>query len=462
MTEKYRTEHDSLGEVRVPESAYWGAQTQRAADNFAVSGLRIHPAMIEALAAIKECAALVNGDLDLIPPDTAEGIQQACREIREGSLRDQFPVDVFQTGSGTSWNMNINEVTARRAGEIIGRADIHPNDHVNRSQSSNDVIPSALSISARVKSADLIAALEQLKLILEKKAEQFTGVIKLGRTHLQDAVPMTGKDEFSGWAHQVYKSVKRVESALPDLEELPLGGTAVGTGLNGHPDFGRMVCRKLAERTGHPFRQAGNLFAGISARDPHLFLMGALNSTAAVLTKIAQDFRLLASGPRGGFGELILPALQPGSSIMPGKVNPVIPEMVIQAAAFVSGKYYSVTTACKNGPLQLNIMLPLISHEILTSLDLLTATARRFTETCAAGAEYDRERCRETVEKSLALVTPLALRIGYDAAAKTALRAYREGKTLREIIAEEGLLSEEEAGEVLDPRNMLGEPDQYP
>jgi fumarate hydratase class II len=460
MTEKYRTEHDSLGSVQVPESAYWGAQTQRAAENFAVSDTRIHPAMVEALAVIKECAARVNRELGLIPEDTAAGIEQACLEIREGSLRDQFPVDVFQTGSGTSWNMNINEVAARRAREITGKTGIHPNDHVNRCQSSNDVIPSAISISARIKSADLIGALDHLRMVLEKKAEQFSEVIKLGRTHLQDAVPMTGRDEFSGWAHQVYKSIKRIESALPDLEELTLGGTAIGTGLNAHPSFGRLVCREIARSTDHPFRQGDNLFAGISTRDPHLFLMGALNSAASVLMKIAEDFRLLSSGPRGGFGELILPALQPGSSIMPGKVNPVIPEMVIQAAAFVSGKYYSVTTACRTGPLQLNIMLPLISHEILTALDLLTNTANRFAEACVAGAEYDRDRCRETVEKSLALVTPLALRTGYDSAAKTALRAYREGKTLGQVIAEEGVLSKEEADKVLDPRNMLGDSGQ--
>jgi fumarate hydratase class II len=459
--EDIRTESDTMGQVALPAWAYWGAQTQRAIQNFGVSDKRIPGLLIRALGTIKGCAAEVNAELGTVPRDLAEAIVQAAEEVQEGRRDEHFPIDVFQTGSGTSWNMNANEVIANRANELLGsplgtKSPVHPNDHVNRGQSSNDVIPTAIHMADRLAAVDLSAALRQLQEGLAEKAAAFSDVIKIGRTHLQDAVPVTLGQEFSGYAAQIGKAVQRLQNAFPHLEELALGGTAVGTGLNAHPEFAVRVIERIAQRTGLPFRQADSLFEALACRDAQAELMGVLDVLAGSLLKIGNDLRLLSSGPRAGLGEIDLPALQPGSSIMPGKVNPVIPEMVIQAAVYVKGKAVSVGFAAASSPLELNIMMPLIAYETMDSLSLLTAVCRALDERCIRGIEANRERCAEWVEWSLALVTPLATRIGYDKAAEVAYRAYKEGKTVRQVVTESGLMSQEEAKELLDPQSMVG------
>jgi fumarate hydratase class II len=457
-----RSESDTMGEVALPAWAYWGAQTQRAVENFGVSDKRIPPLMIEALGLIKQTAAEVNAQLGTVPKDLAEAIAKAAGEVREGRWNEHFPIDVFQTGSGTSWNMNANEVIANRANELLGsplgtKKPVHPNDHVNRGQSSNDVIPTAIHVADRIAAGQLLAALEELERSLNAKAEAFAEVIKIGRTHLQDAVPVTLGQEFSGYAAQIRKGAKRLRNALPHLEELALGGTAVGTGLNAHPKFAPGVIERIAARTKLPFRQAENLFEALACRDAQAELMGALNVLAGSLLKIGNDLRLLSSGPRAGLGEIKLPSLQPGSSIMPGKVNPVIPEMVIQAAVYVKGKAASVSMAAASAPLELNIMMPLIAYETLDSLGLLANTVQVLRDRCIRGIEADPQRCAEWVEWSLALVTPLATRIGYDKAAEIAYQAYKEKKTVRQLLSESGLLPQEEVDKVLDPKSMIGE-----
>lgn len=457
---KKRYESDSMGSIELPEEAYWGAQTQRAAENFNVSPQRIPIPMLKALAQVKRSAAVANNQLGLLETRLADGIVTAAGEVIAGKMDGHFPVDVFQTGSGTSWNMNINEVIANRANELLGgergtRSPVHPNDHVNKGQSSNDVIPTAISISTRLEAARLKRLLEYLAESFARKAAEFIGVVKLGRTHLQDAVPVTLGNEFSSFAEQMRKGAGRIGNCFANLEELALGGTAVGTGLNTHPDFAKQAIGDIAKETGAEFRPAVNYFESLAARDAQLELMGAVNTVAVSLMKIAQDMRLLSSGPRSALGEIKLPSLQPGSSIMPGKVNPVIPEMVIQAAAHVMGKHLSVTVACQNAPLQLNIMQPLIAYETLSALDLLARTAEVFADRCVDGITADSERCRSLIDLSLALVTPLALKIGYDEAAKIAYRAYDEQKTVREVVIEERILTEAEADEVLSPENMI-------
>jgi fumarate hydratase class II len=457
-----RSESDTMGEVALPAWAYWGAQTQRAVENFGVSDKRIPPLMIQALGLIKQTAAEVNAQLGTVPKDLAEAIAKAAGEVRDGRWNEHFPIDVFQTGSGTSWNMNANEVIANRANELLGsplgtKKPVHPNDHVNRGQSSNDVIPTAIHVADRIAAGQLLAALEELERSLNAKAEAFAEVIKIGRTHLQDAVPITLGQEFSGYASQIRKGAKRLRNALPHLEELALGGTAVGTGLNAHPKLAPGVIERIAARTKLPFRQAENLFEALACRDAQAELMGALNVLAGSLLKIGNDLRLLSSGPRAGLGEIKLPSLQPGSSIMPGKVNPVIPEMVIQAAVYVKGKAASVGMAAASAPLELNIMMPLIAYETLDSLGLLANTVKALRDRCIRGIEADPQRCAEWVEWSLALVTPLATRIGYDKAAEIAYQAYKEKKTVRQLLGESGLLSQEEVDKVLDPKSMIGE-----
>jgi fumarate hydratase, class II len=450
-----------MGEVELPADAYWGAQAQRAAANFNVSPFRIPIPMLRALALVKKSAARANESIGILDAELARAIVQAADEVLQGAMDDQFPVDVFQTGSGTSWNMNVNEVIANRSNELSGgekgtRSPVHPNDHVNKGQSSNDAIPTAISIATRVEAGKLAAALERLEHAFSGKAKEFDDVVKLGRTHLQDAVPMTLGDEFSGYAEQVRKGVGRIKSCYANLEELALGGTAIGTGLNTHPEFAGRAIEHIATELGCPFVPAQNRFEAIAARDSQLELMGAVNTVAVGLMKIAQDLRLLSSGPRAALGEIILPSLQPGSSIMPGKINPVIPEMVIQAAAHIMGKHLSVTIACQNAPLELNIMQPLIAYETITALQLLTNSAVAFATKCVTGIVADRERCRSLIDLSLALVTPLALEIGYDKAAEIAHQAYEEKKTVREIVIAEGILSEDEADAILKPDNMLG------
>ena len=459
--ETFRTETDSLGNVKVPSWAYWGAQTQRAVENFSVSDLRIPVPLIRALGIVKEVAAEANGGLGLIDKPLADAIAKAAREMAEGQWNAHFPIDVFQTGSGTSWNMNANEVIANRANEILGfplgsKKPVHPNDHVNRGQSSNDVIPTVISMADREEAALTAVALGRLQESLERKAREFGDVLKIGRTHLQDAVPMTLGQEISGYARQIEKGREVLERCFPSLEELAIGGTAIGTGLNAHPQFAGRVAAGIAKRTGIPFREAKNKFEAIAARDSQVELMGALNTVAVSLTKIANDLRLLASGPRTGLAEIILPALQPGSSIMPGKVNPVILEMTIQAAAHVMGSCLAVTIGGQTAPLELNMMQPIIAWETLSSLSLIGRTASALAEKCVDGIEADVKRSRDWIERSLALVTPLSLRVGYDRAAKLAQKALAENRTIREIVIAEGLLTPEEADKLLDPRGMLG------
>lgn len=457
--EQFRIETDTMGEVRVPLTAYWGAQTQRAVENFPVSGLRLPIPVIRALALIKRYAAEVNAALGQLPEELSKVIIQASEEAYEGKWDDQFPVDLFQTGSGTSSNMNMNEVLANRASELLGKARgskaVHPNDHVNRGQSSNDVFPTALHIAVRLELPTLIKELKDLEESFARKAEEFSQVVKLGRTHLMDAVPLTLGQEFSAYRTQIRNGISRIEGCFPRLEELALGGTAVGTGINAHPRFAIEVISRIAQRTGIPFRPAGNYFEALSARDALVETMGALNTLAVSLMKIGNDLRLMASGPRGGFGEIELPALQPGSSIMPGKVNPVILEMIIQVAAHVMGSHLTVTIAGQNGPLELNIMQPLIAHHTLFSIQILRESVRLLRTRCVEGIRADPDRCAYWVEWSLALITPLAMRIGYDRAATIAYQAHKDRKTIREVLLEQKILPEKEIAELLDPRKMI-------
>ncbi len=446
---KYRTEMDSLGPVRIADSVYYGAQTARARENFPVSGIGFPPAFIQALALIKGSAAQVNHDLGLLDEPRAEAILSAAEQVMAGDLMDQFVVDIFQTGSGTSTNMNMNEVIAGRANEILtgrrgGKDPVHPNDHVNLGQSSNDVIPSALHIAA-LRSIDdgLLPALATLGDALRDKSHQFRGVTKIGRTHLQDAVPLSLGDEFSGYARQLELAAERLNRCRPCLEELALGGTAVGTGVNTHREFAARVIGLIRERSGLPFREATNHFEAQGSQDAAVETSGVLKTVAVSLMKMANDIRLLASGPRCGLGEIRLPALQPGSSIMPGKVNPVIPEVVVQVSAQVMGNDLSISLGGQWGFLELNTMLPLIAHNLLQSISLLASAARLFAARCVTGIEADRKRCDALVERSLAMATFLVPRLGYDRAAEIAKQALAENKTVREVVLERGLMSEE-------------------
>ncbi len=457
---EFRIERDSMGEMKVPANAYYGAQTARAVENFPVSGMRLPVRFIRALGMIKLAAAEVNSELGLLESRLAKAIAEAAREVVDGKLDAHFVVDVFQTGSGTSTNMNANEVIANRANEILGgkigdKRPVHPNDHVNMGQSSNDVIPSAIHISALVEMKErLLPALRRLGEALEAKAREFDGVVKIGRTHLQDATPIRLGQEFSGFASQIAHSITRLEHTEPHLSELPLGGTAVGTGLNTHPEFGSRVAAKISEMTGIEFREAENHFEAQAAKDAACEASGALKVVAVSLTKIANDIRWLGSGPRCGIGELLLPAVQPGSSIMPGKVNPVICESVIQVAAQVIGNDAAVTLGGLGGNFELNTMMPLIAHNLLQSVTLLANVCDVFTDKCVKGLKADEARANEMVEKSLAMCTALAPIIGYDEAAAIAKEAYASGRTVREIAREKGILSDEELERVLDPWRM--------
>jgi len=456
----FREEIDSMGIVKVLESAYWGAQTERAHKNFAVSPYRLPVSMLQALALIKKSAAISNSSIGNIDSKYGDAIVKAASEIQEGSFVDQFPLDVFQTGSGTSWNMNINEVLANRANELLGgergdRSLVHPNDHVNKGQSSNDVIPTAINISSRIEAERCAEAIEALALIVKEKEVEFKDVIKLGRTHLQDAVPMRLSDEFSAWRVQLEKSAKRIRSTFASLEELALGGTAIGSGLNCSSKFVDIAIENIVKESGISFHQADNLYEAISARDSSLELMNALNSTAVVFMKIAQDLRILSSGPRSGIGEINLPSLQPGSSIMPGKINPVIPEMVIQSAAFIMGKHTSVTIATQNSPLQLNIMMPLIAHELHSSLDLIKNVANSFGRLCFKGITANRELCKDKIEWSLAIITPLATTLGYDKAAEIAHYAWEKGIKVSEAASILTELTQAQLDDILDIKKMV-------
>ena len=450
--EEHRVEHDSMGEVRVPAHAKWRAQTQRAVENFPVSGQRIERAHIEALARIKGAAAKVNARLGVLDKDVAEAIQEAAAEVAEGRWDDHFPVDVFQTGSGTSSNMNTTEVIATLATERLGR-DVHPNDHVNASQSSNDVFPSSLHIAATAAvTRDLVPA-------LERKAGEFADVVKSGRTHLMDATPVTLGQEFGGYAAQVRYGVERLRASLPRLAELPLGGTAVGTGINTPPGFSAAVIEEVARVTGLPLTEARDHFEAQGARDGVVETSGQLRTIAVGLTKIANDLRWMASGPRTGLAEISLPDLQPGSSIMPGKVNPVIPEAVLMVCAQVIGNDATVATAGAAGNFELNVMLPVIAKNVLESVRLLANVSRLLADRTVDGIVAHRERAREYAESSPSVVTPLNKYIGYEEAAKVAKRALAERRTIREVVldggyVERGDLTLEQLDEALDVLRM--------
>ncbi len=455
-----RTERDSLGDIEVPADAYYGAQTERARRNFPVSGLRFPRRFIGALGLIKGEAARVNGEIGAITEELVEAIATAADEVVAGGLDEHFPLDIFQTGSGTSTHMNINEVVANRAIEILGgemgsKSPVHPNDHVNAGQSSNDVIPTAIHVAAYgALVEELEPALEKLAAALGRKAEEFDDVVKIGRTHLQDAVPVRLGQEFSGYAQQVRNGISRLEAAKPRLAELALGGTAVGTGLNAPPGFADRVIERMAERSGHPFVPAPNRFEALAAKDAAVEASGALKTSAVSLTKIANDIRWLGAGPRCGIGEISLPSLQPGSSIMPGKVNPVIPEATLMVAAQVIGNDATIAVARMSGVFELNVMMPVLAYNLLQSIQTLASVSGLLAERCIDGLVAERERAAEMVERSLAMVTALAPHIGYDKAADIAKEAYASGRTVREIATERGVVGPQELEEILDPRRQ--------
>lgn len=456
-----RKEKDSMGEMEVPNEALYGASTQRAVLNFPISGHRMPEGFIRGLGLVKSACATANEDLNQLASDKAELIRSSAREIAEGGLAEQFPVDVFQTGSGTSSNTNINEVIANRASQMVGerigsRIPIHPNDDVNMGQSSNDIVPTALHVSVAVAlNNTLVPSLTQLESSLLKKSEQWKEIVKIGRTHLMDATPLTLGQEFSGYAAQVHKSVERANRAIEALQELAIGGTAVGTGINCHPEFAAKVVALLSKETGIMFREADNHFEAQGGRDDAVEVAGHLNTIAASLTKIAHDVRMLGSGPRSGLGELNLPATQPGSSIMPGKVNPVMSEMLIQVAIYSMGLCHSVIVGGRDGHFELNVTIPLIAYSLHEAIGCLGRGAQVFADRCIDGIEVNKERCSNLVEQSLMLVTALNPHIGYDRAAEVAKLAYSENKTLRQILLEKGWLDEETIDQVLDPTSMV-------
>jgi fumarate hydratase class II len=446
--------------VKVPAGALWGAQTQRAVENFPVSGLRLPRRLIRALGLVKKSAALVNRASGALPAALADAIATAAAEVADGRHDAAFPVDVFQTGSGTSSHMNANEVIANRAIQLLGgqvgtKTPVHPNDHVNKGQSSNDVFPTAVHLAAaEALERELLPALRVLAAALGERARAFDGVVKIGRTHLMDAVPIRLGQELGGYAAMIDNAVRRLEATRPALCELALGGTAVGTGLGAAPGFAEAVIARLRDETGLPLRQAPNLCEALAARDGLVELSGALRGTAVSLTKVANDLRWLASGPRCGLGELRLPELQPGSSIMPGKVNPVIPEMVLMVCAQVIGNDATVAWGGAAGNFELNAMIPVIALNVLQSLELLGRASSLLAERCVAGLEADAARCAALVEQSLALATALAPRIGYDAAAKIARLSATTGRTVRDICREQNLLPADELERLLDARAM--------
>ncbi len=454
----FRIERDSLGEMQVPEDALYGAQTARAVANFPISGITLKPPMIRALGLIKKHAAQTNLELELLPAEIADVIIRAATEVINGQLSKHFPVDIFQTGSGTSSNMNVNEVIANRAAQLLGQPfgskAVHPNDQVNLGQSSNDVFPSAIHIAcAEQLHQQLLPALEQLLQQLTEKSEQFLDVLKIGRTHLQDATPIKLGQVFSGYARQVELAHERLSVSSSPLYELPLGGTAVGTGINTHPEFAARTIAVIARETCLPFREATNHFEAQGAKDALVSTSSSLKNCAVSLFKIANDIRFLASGPRCGIGELILPAVQPGSSIMPGKINPVMAESLMQVCAQVVGNDATVALCGLAGNFELNVMMPVLAHNVLESIALLSNGIRAFEEKCLAGLQADEQRCAELLEQSLALVTALVPVIGYDRSAELAKQAHKTGRTLRELALEEGVAADL-LDKLLDPATM--------
>jgi len=456
---EFRIERDSMGEVRVPKQAYYGAQTQRAVENFPISGIGFPPRFIRALAIIKHAAASANQELGLLDSKIADVIRAAASEVIDGKLDKEFVVDIFQTGSGTSTNMNANEVIANRALELLdkerGSKEVHPNDHVNMSQSSNDVIPTAIHVSAlEAIQRELLPALRRLHQALTAKAKEFDRIVKIGRTHLADATPIRLGQEFSGYARQIELSIERIVAAASGLEELALGGTAVGTGINTHPEFPSRTIKKISQMTELPFREAKNHFEAQAAKDAVVQVSGSLKTLAVSLTKIANDLRWLSSGPRCGIGEISLPDTQPGSSIMPGKVNPVMCESVLQVAAHVIGCDATITICGQAGNFELNVMMPVMALRLLEAITFSAAVVNAFTEKCVVGIEANKERCEEMIEKSLAMVTALAPVIGYDAAAKIAKESYATGKTVREVALAHKVLPPDKLAKILDPWRM--------
>ena len=461
MSGGFRVEKDSLGEVRVPEDALYGAQTQRAVENFPISGQRFGRRFIQALGLIKRAAAETNSELGKVPPDLAEAIATAAGEVAEGRWDDHFVLDVYQTGSGTSTNMNANEVIAHRANRLLGDSGspadttVHPNDHVNFGQSSNDVIPTAIHVAARVAIEDeLIPALEHLRDELVEKAAEFDDVVKSGRTHLMDATPVRLGQEFAGYATQLSKGIDRVRRGSEEMAELALGGTATGTGINTHPDFSPKTIARLQDALGITFYEAEDHFEAQGSKDAAVSASGALNTVAVSLMKIANDIRWLGSGPTSGIHELRLPAIQPGSSIMPGKVNPVMSEAMMMVAARVMGNHQTITVCGARGNFELNVMMPVLAQALLESIELLANASRLFADRCIAGAVVNTARCQELLERNPSIATALNLHIGYDRASEVAKRAAAEGRSVREVVVEMGLMNEDEVDEALNVRTM--------
>ena len=457
--DKVRTERDSLGEKEVPTEAYYGIQTQRAVENFPVSGLSQHSGYIQATALVKEAAAEVHMQLGLLDDRLGKAIVQAAQEIAQGRLRDQFVVDVFQAGAGTSHNMNANEVIANRAIEILGgkKGDysvVHPNDHVNMAQSTNDVIPTVIRISTLLMLRKLLPTLRELQRALNGKALEFDHVVKSGRTHLQDAVPIRMGQEFGGYGRAIQYDIRRIEQASDDLKRLGIGGTAAGTGLNAHPDYHPMMVKHLSRLTGTHLRSSGNLFESMQNTADFLHLSAALRTLATTLTRIANDLRLLASGPMTGLNEVILSAVQPGSSIMPGKVNPSMAEMLNMVCFHVIGNDAAVSQACQAGQLELNVMMPIIAYNLLQSIDILDNGVQAFTEKCVKGLEANEEYCKRWLDGSMGIATALNPYIGYSQAAKVAQEALASKKTVRQVVLEKEILTQEQIEEILSPRGM--------
>ncbi|MCI0469158.1 MAG: class II fumarate hydratase [Nitrospirae bacterium] len=463
MKTKYRIEKDTLGEVSVPTDAYWGAQTQRAIENFKISGTRFSLEFIKAVALIKYSAAETNARLGLLKKDLSEAIISACMELLDGGLSDQFPLDIFQTGSGTSTNMNVNEVIATRANELLTgikstSSPIHPNDHVNMGQSSNDVIPSAIRIASVLMAKErLIPYLEDLHCCILEKRTEYKDIVKIGRTHLMDAMPVTFGHELSGWATQVKHGIRRVEKSLPSLAELPIGGTAVGTGINTHRMFAKEVVKTLNKLTNVDFTNAANNFEAQAAIDSASEMSGQLKTIAASLMKIANDLRLMNSGPVSGMAEIQLPALQPGSSIMPAKVNPVVPEAVRMVCAKVMGNDTTITISCASGEFELNTMLPVIAHCLLESIDILSGAVNALCSKAIQGMVVNVEHVSDLIEKNPVIATTLVPSIGYEKTAELIKKAIKEKRRIRNIVRESGILTEDEINKYLDINKMIGE-----
>jgi fumarate hydratase class II len=449
-----RVEKDTMGEVRVPAQALYGAQTQRAVENFRISGLRFPRSFLRALGMIKGAAAAVNQEFSLLPADMADAIQHAAGEVERGDHDGQFPLDIFQTGSGTSTNMNANEVIATLASRKLGRP-VHPNDHVNMSQSSNDVIPAAIHISAALAANEKLApALNHLIAVIDRRAAELDHVVKTGRTHLMDAMPLRVSQEMSGWRTQICWSIERLEAARPRLCELSLGGTAVGTGVNAHAEFGERIAAALARRAGLPLVTSRNYFASLSSQDAAVELSGQLKALAVAMLKIANDLRWMNSGPQAGLGEISLPALQPGSSIMPGKVNPVIPEAVMMVCAQVIGNDATITIAGQAGNFQLNVMLPVLAYNLLQSIELLAGAAAALADQAITGLNVNEGRVAEVLERNPILATALNPVVGYEKAAQIAKRAAAEGRSVKDVAAEMTGMNREELERLLNPRNL--------